>query len=611
MSLRAEHWVERKHHRDGQGQFAHTASHAAKAAAHAVHAGESILPSRKNKAGRHAAQTHTARTEHVPSGPDRKPGHVPAKVSHAAAHAPTHPAGHKPHAPGHGAAKAAGPEKVPWAERMAAQADPHTRAQAGRKAIEAGDQKALHDYLKRTTEYHDEKTGLRAVVDDVQTGDTESAWGGTVKGEPGKARVNYKIVNAKGEKVGHAHRTWALHDEGGPSVYHADFQLDKSVRGGGFAKRWNARMEDVYRGNGVKGIKLNASGEGGGYAWARQGYGFADDRARENLAKAAVAKIEGLQGHGFTAAQLQTARKLAASKTTTPADWADLGGKELLAGLSWYGVKPLATAHGPMSDTEFEARTARVGEVIGNARKTLATEHTHTTPSGAWKPERDRIHRQIADELYAKAAHVPNDRRAVVAGGLGGAGKTTVLTKHAGIDPSEYLTLNPDDVKEVMAAKGLIPDVPGHPDLSPMERAALVHEESSRITSLMADRALREGKNMMWDITMSSESSVTKRIAALKASGYKEVRGVFVDIPVEVSVERAMSRYRRGADQHLAGKGPGGRYVPPAIIRAQRTSSGETINRGVFDKIKGSFSDWSMYDNSVTGRDPQLIKKGR
>lgn len=264
-----------------------------------------------------------------------------------------------------------------------------------------------------------------------------------------------------------------------------------------------------------------------------------------------------------------------------------------------------------MTDPEFEARAARVGKVVGEARKTIATEHTHTTPSGAWTRERDRVHREIADELYAKAAGVPNERRAVVAGGLGGAGKTTVLTKHAGIDPKEYLTLNPDDVKEVMAGRGLIPEVPGHPDLSPMERAALVHEESSRITSLMADRALREGKNMMWDITMSSESSVTKRIAALKTAGYGEVRGVFVDIPVEVSVSRAMSRYRRGADKHLAGSGPGGRYVPPAIIRAQRTESGETINLGVFDKIKDSFTEWSVYDNSVTGRDPKLMRKGR
>jgi hypothetical protein len=48
-----------------------------------------------------------------------------------------------------------------------------------------------------------------------------------------------------------------------------------------------------------------------------------------------------------------------------------------------------------------------------------------------------------------------------------------VLGKHAGIDLTRYLTINPDDVKEEMGRRGLIPDVPG---LSPMEASDLVHD---------------------------------------------------------------------------------------------------------------------------------------
>lgn len=262
--------------------------------------------------------------------------------------------------------------------------------------------------------------------------------------------------------------------------------------------------------------------------------------------------------------------------------------------------------YGPMTDAEFEARQKMVADTIGKARKSRATEITHTTADGAWLEERDRLHREIAAELYAKADKVPRDGKAVIAGGLGGAGKSTVLRDHAGIDQSQYLTLNPDDVKELMAERGLIPDVPGHPDLSPMERAALIHEESSRITKLLADMAYRDRRNVIWDITMSSEGGVTSRLADLDRSGYT-TRGVFVDIPVEVSVERALTRYRRGQDQHRAGKGPGGRFVPPAIIRAQKTSTGATVNREVFDRIAGQFDGWSVYDNSVTGRAPQLV----
>ncbi len=186
---------------------------------------------------------------------------------------------------------------------------------------------------------------------------------------------------------------------------------------------------------------------------------------------------------------------------------------------------------------------------------------------------------------------------------------STVLKKYAGIDPSQYLTVNPDDVKEEMVKRGLIPEIPGAEDLSPMERSALVHEESSRIAQMVAQRAYADQKNMIWDITMSSQPSIDSRVSAMREAGYGDINGVFVDIPTEVSVDRALSRYRRGIDQWLKGDGEGGRYVPPRIIRAQQTSGGSTVNRESFDNSRGQFDGWSVYDNSVTGRAPQLIDK--
>jgi hypothetical protein len=41
------------------------------------------------------------------------------------------------------------------------------------------------------------------------------------------------------------------------------------------------------------------------------------------------------------------------------------------------------------------------------------------------------MHRDLVDDLYAPAAEIPCGRRAVMAGGLGGAGKSTVLDRHA------------------------------------------------------------------------------------------------------------------------------------------------------------------------------------
>jgi ABC-type nitrate/sulfonate/bicarbonate transport system ATPase subunit len=82
--------------------------------------------------------------------------------------------------------------------------------------------------------------------------------------------------------------------------------------------------------------------------------------------------------------------------------------------------------------------------------------------------------------MYQASDDVPSDGRAVIAGGIAGAGKTTVLESFAGIDRSQHLTVNPDEIKEKMAERRMIPGADG---LSPMERSGLVHEESSQAAS--------------------------------------------------------------------------------------------------------------------------------
>jgi hypothetical protein len=253
---------------------------------------------------------------------------------------------------------------------------------------------------------------------------------------------------------------------------------------------------------------------------------------------------------------------------------------------------------------EMAARASRVEAGVSSAQGKYDTETLHKTgPGGTWSEERQALHRQIVDDLYARNAHVPKDGKAIISGGLGGAGKGTVLEEHAGIDKNQYLTLNPDDVKEEMARRGMVPDIPGHKGLSPMERSSLIHEESGDIAKMLAERAYAERRNVIWDITMSSPKSVKDQIAAMKDEGY-EVSAVFVDIPVSVSVRRALARWDRGHREWLAGKGQGGRYVPPAIIRKQQSPRGNlAINREVFEELKPLFDDWGMWDNSVDGRD--------
>jgi predicted kinase len=260
----------------------------------------------------------------------------------------------------------------------------------------------------------------------------------------------------------------------------------------------------------------------------------------------------------------------------------------------------------PFTDGEHAEHIRYVEQRLDWARREgLATDYRYTTdPDRAqWAPERAVLHRDLLDDLYSRAADVPCDRQAIIAGGLGGAGKTTVLEGYAGVDRSQYLTINPDDIKEEMARRGLIPEVAG---LTPMEASDLVHEETSYLAKQFAARAIADGKNVVWDITMSSQSSTESRIGNLKGSDYRTTC-IFVDIPVEVSVRRAEGRYREGHEDYRNGEGQGGRYVPAGVIRSQADPEWGSVNRRTFEQVKEKFDQWAVYDNSVDGRAPVLI----
>jgi predicted kinase len=262
----------------------------------------------------------------------------------------------------------------------------------------------------------------------------------------------------------------------------------------------------------------------------------------------------------------------------------------------------------PFTDAEWKEHVADVRTRLDEAQaEGLSTDRLFTIdPNGqSWNEDRRAAQDSIINSIYAEAATVPNQHMAVIAGGLPGAGKTTVLGEHAGIDRSQYLMINPDNIKEDLARRGLIPDIEG---LSPMEASDLVHEESSYVARQLALRAQADGKNVIWDITMSSRGSAERRINELRAAGYEQIEGIFVDIPVDVSARRADARHRAGEDDYRAGVGLGGRYIPPDIIGAQADPEWGCQNHKTFQEIKYRFDSWTKYDNSIDWRDPVLVE---
>jgi predicted kinase len=264
----------------------------------------------------------------------------------------------------------------------------------------------------------------------------------------------------------------------------------------------------------------------------------------------------------------------------------------------------------PLTDAEYAEHVTNVRDRLDKARADgLVTESLYVTdPDGeTWTPERRRGHDAIIADLYEAARDVPCERRAILAGGLPGAGKTTILEQHAGIDCSEYLRINPDVIKGEMAKRGMIPMIAG---LTPMEASDLVHAESSHIAKQLALRAMPEGKNVIWDITMASLESTEKRISDIRAAGYSRVEGIFIHIPEDVALRRSGARHREGHDNYRAGHGLGGRLVPEEVISSQTDPEWGSLNRKTFEQIKQKLDAWLLFDNSVDGREPLLVDSG-
>jgi hypothetical protein len=151
----------------------------------------------------------------------------------------------------------------------------------------------------------------------------------------------------------------------------------------------------------------------------------------------------------------------------------------------------------------------------------------------------------------------------VIVAGLPGADTSGALA-NAGVERSHYLTISLHSIMEELAARQLIPLVPG---LSPMDASELVHAESAWLAKRLGLRAIADGKNILWDITMASMPSIQSWLDALEAAGYS-IQGIFVDISVEESVSRVDAEHRRRHEDYRNGDGYGGRYIRPEAIRA-------------------------------------------
>ena len=151
-------------------------------------------------------------------------------------------------------------------------------------------------------------------------------------------------------------------DKDGKLVVHHDAQILEDVRAQnkGFASAYGRRLEAWYGRSGVDRIEVHASDKVGGYAWAKDGFGWQPSRVRQSidnvvdrlytvraepgLSREARAEIDdmllrlkGERGEVRPLPDLPSPGEIAEMKARGAKDL----GKRVMLESDWYGVKPL------------------------------------------------------------------------------------------------------------------------------------------------------------------------------------------------------------------------------------------------------------------------------
>jgi GNAT superfamily N-acetyltransferase len=141
------------------------------------------------------------------------------------------------------------------------------------------------------------------------------------------------------------------------SVHHDIFQLNRSHQGNGAASAWYKHTSEQYRKAGFDRIEMLANLDVGGYAWARQGFGFSTGTATASRLYIGSRATRTARAHSsYTTRDVARARLMMLKPGTTPQDFMKIGqsrrwtdasghehwfGKDLLLGSAWPAIKRL------------------------------------------------------------------------------------------------------------------------------------------------------------------------------------------------------------------------------------------------------------------------------
>jgi len=196
-------------------------------------------------------------------------------------------------------------------------------------------------------------------------------------------------------------------------------------------------------------------------------------------------------------------------------------------------------------------------------------------------PERQQLRQDLTKKLYGKGA-TKQDRRVDVVIGATASGKSSAVAEPVAKKYGSII-IDSDMAKEML------------PEYDNGRGAGAVHQESKIINTEVMRQAIRAGDNIVLPIVGHDKAKVDSLLDLLSETGY-DVNVRYVDLPLELSLERSIARYHEI-----------GRLVDPDYIQTVGRKPAQTYEAL---RNEGKYSSYTAYDNNVErGTEARVIEK--
>ena len=214
----------------------------------------------------------------------------------------------------------------------------------------------------------------------------------------------------------------------------------------------------------------------------------------------------------------------------------------------------------------------------------------HDPETNKWTEEREQLHKEISSK-YLKGKTSVDQPVAILFGGGGGAGKSTIKNSGALGDVSNYVNIDADEMKG---------DLPEYREMlanKVQNAAAVAHEETSYLSKKVHNDAGTKKMNVILDGTGDSGmNSVMKKVKKMREHGAKVVAH-YVTVDTETAVQRNRARYEKT-----------GRYVPEEMLRRAHRNVSQIVPELIKNKVFDEFTLWDT--NGKKSKRIAYLEKG-